>query len=272
MISENFGAHAPISPAWQWASEELSVAVPVRPVCGSQDPKIEMCLTRTVTMRREEGTVDGGRREGMVSWHVLSVWYVPNSSPRPSSLLLIGLSPASQHPVPARLDWLLDFLMDRFWLPTYRNTRTGLWGRCYFVFPVALCQDKAQRTYSRDFVSPWGQGGGHTAVAEMEFRLWPYGVHLCSLPGGQWHLKELLFPFKNLLMVVEISGASRKHFWREDFFNIVAFHYLCPVWRGSENSCSLWSFEVLILPRDHEASSVTSRPTGGCWPTSLVNS
>lgn len=256
MISENFGANTPISPAWQWASEELSVAVPVRPVCGSQAPKIEMCLTRTVMMTREEGTVDGGRREGMVSWHVLSVWYVPNSSPRPPSLLLIGLSPASQHPVPARLDWLLDFLMDRFWLPTYRNTRMGLWGRCSFVF----------------LVSPWGQGGGHTAVAEMGSRLWPYGVHLCSLPGEQWHLKELLFPFKNLLMVVEISGASRKHFWREDYFNIVAFHYLCPVWGGSENSYSLWSFEVLILPRDHEASSVTSRPTGGCWPMSLVNS
>lgn len=48
--------------------------------------------------------------------------------------------------------------------------------------------------------------------------------------GRQWGLKELLFLLKNLLMVVEFSGASRKQLRREDFFNIVTFHYLCPVW------------------------------------------
>ena len=38
---------------------------------------------------------------------------------------------------------------------------------------------------------------------------------VCTLLG-QWDLKMLMLPFKNLFMVGEISGAPRKFFWRED--------------------------------------------------------
>lgn len=38
---------------------------------------------------------------------------------------------------------------------------------------------------------------------------------VCTLLG-QWDLKMLMLPFRNLFMVGEISGAPRKFFWRED--------------------------------------------------------
>lgn len=102
-------------------------------------------------------------------------------------------------------------------------------GCCNFALPVAFTQDKAQRTYSRDLVTPWGQGGGCTAVAEMESGPWPYGVHLWSLLGGQWGLKELLFPFKKSINGGRNLWGFQETLLEENFFNIDAFHYLCPV-------------------------------------------
>ena len=192
--------------------------------------------------------------------------YEPSTRLGPPNLLLSSLSSASQHPLLSCLDCFFDSLIGCFWLLTYRNTGVGL----SWYFPWSSLLRQSIEHLQKGLSKPLRTRGRCLAVAEIETR----ALTVWSAPmfsPGQWDLKMQLLPFKKLLRVGEISGATRKFFWREDFFNIGSFHELCLVWSERKNSCSLCSFKALILSREREASSFTLHLTTAWWPMTLVN-